>query len=228
MSTPYIPDYAIEQRYHTLTPKEFSRQLRKRLEDLPTFSFDELEEGEVYIAESGGRGRLTTPKRRLLEVKRITPKGTQAVCKNILKRRETRLYEGKERRTTFRKNDGVTAQLGQHEHGQIVAHAVKEGETIPPKVRRHYPDLFVEIPDWTSMEAIKDKLTPPAPATTDRLDDWAERTIDRIDSRETQIVENPKAREYHGSVDDARKRRLDLYAWLWDHVGKGGIFHIDE
>lgn len=225
MTTPAdILDFAVEQEYHTLTPNDFSRALRDRLDALPECGFEGLEESVTYVAKTSGSGYHSRAKYRVLTVQRVTPKGTQAVVRDEIRGTEKRLYKGKESRTRFLENDGRTAQLSQYEHEEIVRHALQNRASIPVKVRRHYPALFIDVPGRFEDQGLTKRLTGMEPATPKRLEEWAARTIDKLDELHTAEIEGRKFAEWTDREISDLRETLDFYDWLWQHVDDGGVF----
>lgn len=238
----HILDFAIEQGHHTRTPREFARKVRKRMKSLPSTvitdetAFSELEEGQTYIAHnsSGHRGAYQFHKYRVMTIQRITPKATQAVVYDEFLDEEKRIYEGKERGTTFYENDGRTAQLASKEHREIVEYAILTGHEIPPRVRRHHPGLFVRIPERWEEKRIRKMLTGLDPTTAESLRESLEHQREKLRDRETLYTEKvDEGREEHvlelclGFIEKTLNR-IELYEWLLPHVEDDGPFALDE
>lgn len=235
MTTPkHILDHAIEQDHHTRTPRKFGRKVRERMKSLPSTTvkgedgFSKLEEGQTYIAHtSSHRGAYSAHKYRVLTLQRITPKGTQAVVFDELEGQETRLYEGKERETTFYANDGQTAQLARKEHSEVVEHAVLTGHDIPPNVRRHHPGLFIRIPKRYEAKRVRKVLTGLDAVTAEGLRDRLAARREKLSDREGLFAEKVEEGRDEDTLElclglvESTLEQVEFYEWLLPHVESG-------
>jgi hypothetical protein len=195
--------------------------------------FSEIVPGGLYYYEESSSGYYSgVTRQRILRVARMTPtkrKAELALGPDYFDRIEAYAshYTG-----TFYPVSEELAGRCYLKHRDIVADAIKAGLSVPSEVRRHYPDLFVTLPEYVKAEELATLLTG-WKSMTSAADIAAciESTHEsiRCHDRDTMLIVRGHASQ--AERDKARAsllQRLDLYTWLAPLIAPGGVFAVEE
>jgi len=228
-------DVALRMGFHQVVAYDMSVKCRAMLDARPTCQFADVQPGKTYVYKPPYGNHM-----QLVTVGEVTPKRTQAVA-SVNGSAACRIYRGSYE-GTFSELDADLIALSPVKHEEVVKAAVERGLDVPPKVRRQYPALFVEIPKrfaqeprHTAAERVKNALNPDwvrrtepvGPATFDRQIEEAHRQIAELqDTRVQAVVANPDtAADYDRYIADHRAD-IDFYRWLRRLVDVGGVFYV--
>lgn len=215
------------RQFHTKTAYEMTKELREMLFALPVVQFQNLQAEIVYhFKPSYGTERVLTvnrllPSRKIADVTHYGDERPQRVT-------STR-YRGEFRALSSELLSWMSAT-----HEQLIDMAITQGLEVPPRVRVHYPEKFVELPERFDLKQMQKVLKP----------EWGkfvneQFVIEMIEQRHAGIrrldLELPKVAamnpalvaDYEKYIAD-HNADIDFYRWLLPHVSKGGIFHIEE
>jgi hypothetical protein len=241
VSTPDGRRWLVEKlEAHRMRPKEMGRVLRERIRSAGEKGFGDLTEETWYVRAKGRRRRARRPAiQGVILVRRVTPKGTQAVTYQYTRAREKRLYEGKERRSVFYPvGPRLLAALG-HTHREVVREAMAIGRDIPPEIRRHHPDLFISVPDEYETVGGRDLIDRlvgrgsrmDGAATPERIDRWAASVREDMQKHRAYMAErnrdlDPQEVAWIGKSFEEGQRLLQFYGWLKDQVSPGAPLYV--
>ncbi len=228
-------DIALRMGFHKLPAFDMAQACRKLLDARPTCQFAGLQPGKTYVYKASYGSHV-----ELLTIGEVTPKHTQAVA-SVNGSAARRIYRGSYE-GTFSELDADLIALSPVKHEEVVKAAVERGLDVPPKVRRQYPALFVEIPERFAQEprttaaqrvtnALSDSwIVRPRPLCPTDLDAQIEEAHRQIavlqDTRVQAVVANPDtAVDYDRYIADHRAD-IDFYRWLRPLVDLGGVFYI--
>lgn len=228
-----VPPIAYTWNYYQMTAYDMAKDMRERIGDCPDASWEFLQTGQTYLyLPPHGR-------QQVVNVVRFTPTRSQAdaimykVGKVRLLRSEYVGYGS----CFYALTPELESLLGVT-HAQIVEEAANAGLFIPPKVRRHYPALFVEIPERfaisdreSAAERVTRHLTPqfmdkyPGPARMAELITKSHEYIRKL--RDSQIRAtglNPQAEQDYEETIAEELANIDFLRWLEQKVALGGVF----
>lgn len=227
-------EVALRKGFHTMVANDMARQCRAMLDGQPTCDFAGLEPGKTYCFKPSYGTRY-----ELLTIGEVSPKRTQAVA-SVDNGEPRRIYRGSYP-GTFIELDADLRALSGITHEAIVSAAVAANRKVPPLVRRHYPGLFIEIPDRfaqdniTATQRVTNALSPSwvasdrtvTPATVDAQIEEAHAQIATLqDTRCQAVALNPDVAPDYDRYIEGHRNDIDFYRWLRRQVDKGGVFHV--
>lgn len=224
-----VPESALRDKAHQMEPNDFSRHMQGRLDRRPVAAFKDMKAGKVYYDKE---------RRNVLRVQRVTPTGRQAEIEFVGGTMgRTKVHKGSDgdRVKFVELDEDLLSYLG-ITHEDIVREAVNRGLEIPPRVRRHYPLLFVTLPERFAERKLGDDLRrichrfqPPGP---DDIDRWIEAAHEQLaglfHERVKRLALNADMHQDFDRWVGQQKDDIDYYRWLRSLVAEGGVFHIPD
>jgi hypothetical protein len=121
----------------------------------------------------------------------------------------------------------------------VIEKAMGEGREIPPRVRRHYPKKFVDLPaefEEIGGKTLKERLvetTRTTGATEERIEKWRKRVTWEMQKHmaykaEADTRDEEWLCESAGTCVETGKDLIRFYQWLKSHVGEGKTFGGEE
>lgn len=221
-------DYAIAREFHRKTAFEMASELKKLIEAQASVTFEQLEVGQVVYyppAYSGSHSQVlrvvkTTPARKLADVESLDGK------------LKFRAAKGKYYGSFSVLNDELISFVGLT-HEQVIDEAMRRGLEIPARVRIHYAEKFVELPERFRAGRLNTFITPQwcKAVTVQAIDaaiDDAHARIQQLHEGRTKslAINPPHSQDYDEfiakAIDD-----LDFYRWVRPHVEQGGVFYLN-
>jgi hypothetical protein len=218
---------ALRSGAHLFTPDYYSRQLRTALTAENEVEFGDLKPGWYFYP--GYSGELHTAK--IVCVASLSPAGKKAVF-HVLHPDGTvpkqAAFMGNWR-GKFHPIKEDLARLCLEKHRDMVCEA--KSDEVPNAVRRHYPELFVEIPSQFKAEDVASKLTGwhhcSTQAEFERCLESAHRSIRHHDKDSAPwIVSGNAAQLAHDRERESLVLQLQFWLWLIPLVSPGGVFYI--
>ena len=228
-----LPEVALRKGFHRVVANDMARQCRAMLEACPTCRFEGLEAGKSYCYKPS-YGEM-----RLIVVGEVSPKRAKATV-SINGSTPVAIYRGSFSGGTFIELSADLRALTGITHEMIVSAAVVAKLDVPPKVRRQYPALFVEIPErfangrYSAAERVTQSLTPPmfakAAVSVADVDQWIATAHKSIAStrceRTRQVALNSDTAPDYDQYLDGYRDDIDFYRWLRRLVDVAGVFYI--
>lgn len=211
--------------FHVKTAYEMATAIKALIDSCPVTVFSELETGKQYHYKNGSGETVVSvermlPSRKMADVlfygeaqpRRITP---------------TRYYG------TFRElSDEVKPWLGVT-HEAVIDAAITEGREVPARVRVHYPDKFVELPERFSVQQLRDTIRPQwgkvvTATVVDEMIEQRHQQIRKVDEQLPKVValSPDHVKDYERYIANWTTD-LDFYRWLRPLVDTGGVFDLN-
>jgi hypothetical protein len=217
----------VNRDFHTKTAYEMASELQQSLEALPVTSFPDLRAGTTYYYKpSYGSGDKALTVRRMLPSRKmadVSDYGTERIY-----RITPTQYHG-----SFRAlSEELLPWLGVT-HEQVVDEAVAKGLEVPARVRVHYPQKFVELPERFELKHLQDVLKPIwgrtlTAATADDAIQENHKQIKRLYKAMVRaVIVNPSTRQDYTAFIQNAIDDIDFYRWLRPHVDVGGVFYLN-
>lgn len=216
--------------YHEKTQFEMATELQAQIQALPVTEFADLQPGTIYHYKPSYSGCYEGE--RVLVVRRMLPSRKMADVSDYgsetIRRITPTHYHGNFRALTdeLQRWIGVT-------HEQVVDQAIADGLEVPARVRIHYPDKFIELPERFELKYLQEALKPEwgKALTTALVDDVIaenHKQIKRLYKAMVRaVVVNPSVRQDYTGYIQHRIDDVDFYRWLRPHVDVGGVFYLN-
>jgi len=236
MTTESGIDVALRMGFHQMLAYDMATKCRAMLDARPTCKFADVQPGKTYVYKQSYGNHM-----QLVTVGEVTPKRTQAVA-SVNGSAACRIYRGSYDGGTFSELDADLIALSPVTHEEVVKAALERGLDVPPRVRRLYPALFVEIPErfaqeprTTAAQRVTNALSdtwvrrdnPLSPAHLDAQIEEAHRQIATLqDTRCQAVTVNRDTAPDYDQYIQGHRDDIDFYRWLRRLVDVGGVFHI--
>lgn len=213
--------------FHQQTAYDMAKQLRTMLEALPTAKFPDLREQSMYQYENGGS------QMRVLTVARMLPSRKMADVQFYGEDQTQRITPSRYYGIFRELNDEIKKWLGVT-HENVIDSAITEGLSIPARVRVHYPDKFVELPERFSVKQLQDVLRPSwgkfvTAETVAEMIEQRHQSIRKMDLELPKVaVLNPAHIQDYERYIAGYNTDIDFYRWLQPLVAEGGVFCIEN
>lgn len=215
-----------ERNFHQKTAYEMATELQALINAQPVTQFSDLQEGVDYHYKNGSGESIVT-------VKRMLPSRKMA---DVLFLRDTN-----PRRITPSKYYGTFRPLSDElksyinvTHESVIDEAIRRRLEIPARVRVHYPEKFVELPERFGVERLR-KVIKPQWGQFVTAESLAAMIEERHGSIRKMDLELPKVAAMNPAhVQDYERyiasynADLDFFRWLQPHIAEGGVFYIEK
>lgn len=213
--------------FHQKTAFEMAEELQARLMALPVTIFADMQAGVTYYYKpSYGNGQKALTVRRMLPSRKMADVSDYG-DERVYRITPTRYYG------TFRAlPDELLPWLGVT-HEQVIDHAIADGLEVPARVRIHYPEKFIELPERFELKHLQDVLKPTwgkvltAPLTDEAIEENHKQVKRLYKAMVRAVVVNPSVRQDYTAFIQNAIDNIDFYRWLRPHVDVGGVFYLN-